>query len=143
MATHSSILAWRIPRPEMLGRPHSIGMQRVGHDLNNLAWAYAHLLVPLSMAINSLMAIRSRKGAVVIFMLYYWKISLELKSALTIPSFSKTLIFDCQVTLNRGRGRGMIFFSLFISIFHFGKFLLLTAMSLISLIFFLRCLICY
>ena len=113
MATHSSILAWRIPRPEMLGRPHSIGMQRVGHDLNNLAWAYAHLLVPLSMAINSLMAIRSRKGAVVIFMLYYWKISLELKSALTIPSFSKTLIFDCQVTLNRGRGRGMIFFFFF------------------------------
>ena len=32
MATHSSILAWRIPWTEELGGPHSIGLQRVGHD---------------------------------------------------------------------------------------------------------------
>ena len=31
MATHSSILAWRIPRTEELGRLQSIGLQRVGH----------------------------------------------------------------------------------------------------------------
>ena len=32
MVTHSSILAWRIPRTEELGRLQSIGLQRMGHD---------------------------------------------------------------------------------------------------------------
>ena len=32
MATHSSILAWRIPQTEEPGRLQSIGSQRVGHD---------------------------------------------------------------------------------------------------------------
>ena len=32
MATHSSILAWRIPWMEELGRLQSVGSQRVGHD---------------------------------------------------------------------------------------------------------------
>ena len=32
MATHSSILAWRIPWTEEPGRLHSTGSQRVGHD---------------------------------------------------------------------------------------------------------------
>ena len=32
MATHSSILAWRIPWTEEAGEPQSIGSQRVGHD---------------------------------------------------------------------------------------------------------------
>ena len=31
-ATHSSILAWRIPWTEELGRLQSIRLQRVGHD---------------------------------------------------------------------------------------------------------------
>ena len=32
MATHSSILAWKTPWTEKLGRLQSMGMQRVGHD---------------------------------------------------------------------------------------------------------------
>ena len=32
MATHFSILAWRIPRREEPGRLQSTGLQRVGHD---------------------------------------------------------------------------------------------------------------
>ena len=32
MATHSSILAWRIPWMEEPGGPRSMGSQRVGHD---------------------------------------------------------------------------------------------------------------
>ena len=32
MATHSSILAWRIPWMEELGRLQSMGSQRVRHD---------------------------------------------------------------------------------------------------------------
>ena len=32
MATHSSVLAWRIPRTEEPGRLPSMGSHRVGHD---------------------------------------------------------------------------------------------------------------
>ena len=32
MATHSSILAWRIPWTEEPGEPQSIELHRVGHD---------------------------------------------------------------------------------------------------------------
>ena len=32
MATHTSILAWRIPGTEEPGRLQSMGLQRVGHD---------------------------------------------------------------------------------------------------------------
>ena len=32
MATHSSILAWRIPWTEEPGGLQSVGLQRVGHD---------------------------------------------------------------------------------------------------------------
>ena len=32
MATHASILAWRIPRTEEPGGLQSMGSQRVGHD---------------------------------------------------------------------------------------------------------------
>ena len=32
MATHSSILAWKIPWMEKSGRLQSMGSQRVGHD---------------------------------------------------------------------------------------------------------------
>ena len=37
MATHSSILAWRIPWTEGPGRLEPIGSQRVGHDSSDLA----------------------------------------------------------------------------------------------------------
>ena len=37
MATHSSILAWRIPGTEEPGRLHSMGSHRVGHDRSGLA----------------------------------------------------------------------------------------------------------
>ena len=37
MATHSSILAWRIPWTEEAGRLQSMGSQTVRHDLSDLA----------------------------------------------------------------------------------------------------------
>ena len=36
MATHSSILAWRIPWTEESGRRQSIGSQRAGHGRSDL-----------------------------------------------------------------------------------------------------------
>ena len=41
MATHSSILAWRIPRTEEPGGLLSMGSQRVGHYLSDLACMHA------------------------------------------------------------------------------------------------------
>ena len=37
MATHSSVLAWRIPGMGELGGLPSMGSHRVGHDLSDLA----------------------------------------------------------------------------------------------------------
>ena len=41
MASHSSILAWRIPGPEEPGGLLSMGSHRVGHDGSDLAAAAA------------------------------------------------------------------------------------------------------
>ena len=48
MATHSSVLAWRIPGMGEPGRLPSMGLQRVGHDWSNLAAAAAaaEVMVP-------------------------------------------------------------------------------------------------
>ena len=43
MATHSSILAWRIPWTEEPGGLQSIGSQRVGHDYSDLTRMHAHI----------------------------------------------------------------------------------------------------
>ena len=37
MATHSSVLAWRIPGTEEPGGLPTMGLHRVGHDCSNLA----------------------------------------------------------------------------------------------------------
>ena len=41
MATHSSVLAWRIPWMEKPGRLQSMGLHRVGHNWSDLAAAAA------------------------------------------------------------------------------------------------------
>ena len=45
MATHSSVLAWRIPGMGEPGRPLSLGLYRVGHSRSDLAAAAAASLV--------------------------------------------------------------------------------------------------
>ena len=49
MATHSSVLAWRIPRMGEPGRLPSMGSHRVGHDWSNLA----HFTLEKAMAPHS------------------------------------------------------------------------------------------
>ena len=44
MATHSSILAWRIPRTEKPGELSSMGSQRIGHDWVNKTFTFFHPL---------------------------------------------------------------------------------------------------
>ena len=47
MATHSSILAWKIPRMEEPGKLQSVGLERVGHD-----WATSpYLTLPPEMVV--------------------------------------------------------------------------------------------
>ena len=46
MATHSSILAWKIPETEEPGWPQSMGSQRVGHDWES-EQAHVHSLLYL------------------------------------------------------------------------------------------------
>ena len=43
MATHSSVLAWRIPEMGEPGGLPSMGSHRVGHDWSNLAAAYIYI----------------------------------------------------------------------------------------------------
>ena len=45
MATHSSVLAWRIPWTEKPGRLQSMGSHRVGHDWSDLAAAAAGVIL--------------------------------------------------------------------------------------------------
>ena len=47
MATHSSVLAWRLPGIEEPGRRQSMGSHRVGHDWSDLAAAAATFVVCL------------------------------------------------------------------------------------------------
>ena len=49
MATHSSILAWRIPWAENPGRLPSMGSQRVGHNCINLAHTHMHYTAKVSL----------------------------------------------------------------------------------------------
>ena len=49
MATHSSILAWRIPGMAEPGGLLSVGLHRVGHDWHDLAAAAAYTIYTLCM----------------------------------------------------------------------------------------------
>ena len=53
MATHSSVLAWRIPgMGEPGGRP-SVGLHRVRHDCSDSAAAYIHIYIPAEAAYST------------------------------------------------------------------------------------------
>ena len=51
MATHSSVLAWKIPGTGEPGGPPSMGSQRVGHDCSDLT-AAACLLAQCSLHVQ-------------------------------------------------------------------------------------------
>ena len=52
MATHSSVLAWRIPGMGEPGGLLSLGSHRVGHDWNDLAAAYTYMCVWLCVCVS-------------------------------------------------------------------------------------------
>ena len=80
MATHSSVLAWRIPGTEEPGELPSLGSHRVGHDWSDLAaaaaaWAdssdcglfFVFLPCPLTWKISSSSEIRHLLGSNICF----------------------------------------------------------------------------
>ena len=50
MATHSSVLAWRIPGTEEPSGLPSMGSHRVGHDWSDLAAAAAAVILQLKIS---------------------------------------------------------------------------------------------
>ena len=61
MATHSSILAWRVPRTEEPGRLQSVGSRRVGRDLglnNNKVFTRASVLGLLLLLLSRFSRVR-------------------------------------------------------------------------------------
>ena len=67
MATHSGVLAWRIPWTEKPGRLQSVGSHRVGHDRSDLAAAEAVIvyLEYLQEFTNKLLAFLSELSRVI------------------------------------------------------------------------------
>ena len=53
MATHSSILAWRVPWVEEPGRLQSTGLLRVGHDLSDFTFTFHFHAMEKEMATHS------------------------------------------------------------------------------------------
>ena len=77
MATHSSILAWRIPRTEEPGGLQSIGSQRVRHDWSGLGMHMEEIHHPVNcilrmIAHNRLQAIIPLCLWVLVLMRYHW-----------------------------------------------------------------------
>ena len=54
MATHSTILAWRIPWPGKPGGLLSMGLHRVGHDWSDLAAAAAAAAAAVLLSVSSI-----------------------------------------------------------------------------------------
>ena len=70
MATHSSILDWRIPWTEKPGGLQSMGSQRVGHDWSDLACK--HILEEASMQKKSWVELKISSQVNYSFLIYYF-----------------------------------------------------------------------
>ena len=89
MATHSSVLSWRIPRMGEPGGLPSVGLHRVGHDWSDLAAAAAgnigkpHLLLFLLALVEKGQVAPNQN-----YPTHFWNCSLELPSE-TMTTFTK------------------------------------------------------
>ena len=79
MATHSSILAWRIPGTEEPGRLPSMGSHRVRHDWSDLAAAAAYM-----------------NGLAIFPTFFNFSLNLAIRSSWSEPQSAPRLVFaDC------------------------------------------------
>ena len=79
MATHSSILAWRIPWTEEPGRLQSIRLQPVRHDGNNIACTHTvHIYVNANLQIHPTGCFLAR--CLYVYSLCLWQLTFELRT---------------------------------------------------------------
>ena len=64
MATHSSILVWRIPWTEELGGLQSMGSHRVGHDSSDFACMHAYMFSSSCVLFDHLNVSNMKEGTV-------------------------------------------------------------------------------
>ena len=106
MATHSSVLAWRIPGMGEPGGLPSLGSHRVGHDWSNLAaaaacplsrWCHPTIsssVIPFSSHLQSLPASGSFPISVFFFFFFFHQVAKVLELQLQHQSFQWTLRTD-------------------------------------------------
>ena len=86
-ATHSSILAWRIPRTEEPGRLQSIRLQRVRHTEYSIIYTLSHFLYPTLCCFHVLAIVNNaalKIGCMYLFELVFWGFKSIFKSGWVI-----------------------------------------------------------
>ena len=73
MATHSSVLAWRIPWTEKPGRLQSMGLHRVGHDWSDLA---AYIYIYLYLYLSIYLYVYTHREYLLYPFIYWWTLGL-------------------------------------------------------------------
>ena len=111
MATHSSILAWRIPWTEEHGRLQAIGLHRVGHDWSVLAsthvrnvrvWSAVRLLLQSSVLRKSLWSLVWLASSTAVTSAFSW----DTGNGRDIP-FSSDLLYLCVLRGGDDDGAGL------------------------------------
>ena len=87
MATHSSVLAWRIPGTGEPGEMPSMGSHRVGHDWSDLAAAAAAAFCDYGLCVCPLMPLATPTILLGFLLPWTWGISSQMlqKSAAAAP----------------------------------------------------------
>ena len=105
MATHSSVLAWRIPGTGKPGGLPSMGLHRVGHDWSDLAAAAAVYYFPLlrysclfsAGVLHSLVS----EG---VFLMYPWRETYSMSTYSSTILFSPVKLFNTKVIFKTFQG---------------------------------------
>ena len=104
MATHSSVLAWRIPGTGEPGRLPSMGSHRVGHDWRDLAEAAESIFSSLSLALHTILVFyfctkAFSFHAVIGWSFCYWfwfeRLSLKFQILIAISNGIMVSFFHC------------------------------------------------
>ena len=102
MATHSSILAWRIPWIEEPGRLQSMGSQKVGHDwVTSLHFISTTQTYHTVFCTNILQYLCTKPFNYLIFELFLWYKLQELTSEVLMTSFCLNIkLFKRTITIH-------------------------------------------
>ena len=87
MATHSSILAWKIPWTEEPGRLQSMGLQRVGHD-----WATS---LSLSFILDFFLIGRKKKRSILFSSYHVYRVNHHSPFYSTFCFLVQNILNDC------------------------------------------------